>query len=77
MGKLLESLKSYFEETPQNIQDRDWEEIKGLNEYGPDVTEYAERVKAYFGLTPDFFPREMPILNKQEFETGDKYYLAA
>lgn len=35
--KLLESLKEYFKNTPQDKLDSDWEEVKYLNEIGPDV----------------------------------------
>jgi hypothetical protein len=51
MGSLLESLKKYFENTPQDILDNEWKEIEELNEIGPDVIEYAEYVKskAYHG----------------------------
>lgn len=45
MGKLLESLKKYFENTPKEVLDSDWERIKHLNEIGPDVIEYAKSVK--------------------------------
>ena len=40
MGKLLENLKRYFENTPQDILDKDWEDLKYLNNIGPDVEEY-------------------------------------
>lgn len=41
MGRFSESLKRYFEETPKEQLDADWEEIKHLNEIGPDVIEYC------------------------------------
>lgn len=48
MGNLFDSLKNYFENTPQDILENDWKEIEYLNEIGPDVIEYAEYVKTYF-----------------------------
>lgn len=45
MGNLLENLKKYFENTPQDILDKDWEDIKYLNDIGPDVEEYAKYIK--------------------------------
>lgn len=41
MGEFAEKLKKYFEETPQEQLDADWEKIKHLNEIGPDVEEYV------------------------------------
>ena len=45
MAGIYESLKAYFENTPKEQLNKDWEEIKHLNEIGPDVLEYAELVK--------------------------------
>lgn len=41
MGKLFEQLKEYFETTPKEQLDKDWEELKHWNEIGPDVTEFV------------------------------------
>lgn len=45
MGKLSDSLKEYFENTPQEQLDKDWEEIKPLNEIGPDALSYCEQIR--------------------------------
>lgn len=45
MGKLFESLKRYFENTPKEVLDSEWKKMKHLNEIGPDVIEYAKSVK--------------------------------
>ena len=50
MGNLFESLKKYFENTPKEILENDWKEIKHLNEIGPDVIEYAKFVREQFGI---------------------------
>ena len=49
MGNLFENLKNYFENTSQSILENDWKEIEYLNEIAPDVVEYLEYVKTYFG----------------------------
>ena len=40
---ICEALKKYFEETPKEQLDKDWEEIKYLNEIRPDVIDYYNR----------------------------------
>ncbi len=54
MGDLFESLKKYFENTPKEILDNDWKEIKYLNEIGPDVIEYAKFVKEQLGIAVSY-----------------------
>ncbi|MFC2440004.1 MAG: recombinase [Segatella maculosa] len=41
MGKLLEKLERYFENTPEELLEKDFGELAFLNEIGPDVLEYA------------------------------------
>ena len=48
MGKLLDSLNDYFENTPQEVLDSDFKEMAHLNDIGPDAIEYAESVKKHF-----------------------------
>lgn len=43
--KPSELLKKHFEETPQEELDKEWENIKVLNDIGPDVEEYAKFFK--------------------------------
>ena len=40
-----ELLKKHFEETPQKELDKEWKEIEPLNDIGPDVLEYADKIK--------------------------------
>lgn len=54
MGNLFESLKNYFENTPKEVLDNAWKEIKYLNEIGPDVIEYAKFVKEQFGIAVSY-----------------------
>ena len=42
MGVLLEDLKRYFETTPKDILDKEWDEKAYLDDIGPDVMEYIE-----------------------------------
>ena len=42
MSQLAESLREYFATTPKEQLDKDWEEIKPLNDIGPDVLETCE-----------------------------------
>ena len=78
MGKFAESLKKYFEETPQEMLDKEWEDIKPLNDIGPDVMEYGERVRMYYGLTMQNV-QHIPTthFSQDNFKIGNKYYLAA
>ncbi len=54
MGNLFESLKNYFENTPQEVLDNDWKEVECLNEIGPDVIEYAKFVKEQCGIAVQY-----------------------
>ena len=63
MGNLFESLKNYFENTPKEVLDNDWKEIKYLNEIGPDVIEYAKFVREKFGIAVSYSNSE------KKFET--------
>ena len=44
MGKLLEQLKEYFENTPKEVLEKEAKEWEYLNEIGHDVLEYAKLV---------------------------------
>lgn len=76
MGKLLDSLKNYFENTPQDVLDKDWKEIEPLNEIGPDVFEYAEFVKRNLGIAVSYpdISRKSDI-HKYEVSANDKNYI--
>ena len=45
MGQILESLKKHYADTPQEVLDKEWEELAYLNDIGPDVFEYAEEIE--------------------------------
>ncbi len=87
MGSLFESLKDYFENTPKEVLNNDWEKIEYLNDIGPDVIEYAEYVKELFDIDVLYSSSEknlnthkfdVPVVYGMERITVDsKYYLAA
>lgn len=53
MGKLLNQLKEYFENTPKEVLDKEVKEWEYLNEIGPDVLEYAKAVRGYINQEED------------------------
>lgn len=56
MENLVDSLREYFENTPQDQLDKDWAEIEYLNDIGPDALEYARYIKQISGdedMSPD------------------------
>lgn len=66
MASQIESLKTYFDETPQDILEKDWKEIEPLNAIGPDVLEYADYIKEYFGVN-------IPYSNSTEWGENHKF----
>lgn len=47
MDKLLEGLKDYFNNTPQEVLERDWKEIKPYNKIGFNINrDYINFVKS-------------------------------
>jgi hypothetical protein len=44
---LLQRLKEYFDNTPRDVIEKEWEELSYLNEIGPTVDEYLASVKKY------------------------------
>ena len=44
---ILQQLKKYFEETPRDVIEKEWNELSYLNKIGPTVEEYLESVKKY------------------------------
>lgn len=49
-GNLLDSLKDYFDKTPQDVLEKDFKELEYLNEIGPDAIAYVEYVKGNFDI---------------------------
>ena len=76
MGTLSEQLEKYFSDTPQDILDQDWKRIEPLNEIGPDVLTYAERVREYYA---NILPTQNSVIKQscEPFTPEQQYYLAA
>lgn len=47
MGKLLNQLKNYFENTPKEVLEKEAKKLDYLNKIGPDVLEYAKIIRGY------------------------------
>ena len=81
MGRLLDSLKTYFENTPKDVLRKDLDDLEYLNEMGPDVLEYADYVKEYFGQSFLLEDYNVPVYgdgqNSTEISPDSKYFLAA
>lgn len=75
MKSLSEILKEHFENTPKDILDKEWEELKFLNEFGPDVCDYVfsvfEMLKVY-NASFDIKDGKDAL-----YENDNEYYLAA
>lgn len=44
---LLQRLKEYFDNTPKDVLEKEWNELSYLNEIGPSIDEYLKWVKKY------------------------------
>lgn len=53
MGKLLNQLQQYFENTSKEVLEKESKEWEYLNEIGPDVLEYAKMVRGYINQDKD------------------------
>lgn len=49
---LVKGLKDYFENTPQEQLDKDFQELEVYNQIGPDALEYIEQVMNELNGTP-------------------------
>lgn len=74
MKSLVEILNDYFENTPKETQNKDWERLKVFNTFGPEVSMYVERVL-------NAFYQEIVKIDIQDSENSynsdNNYYLAA
>lgn len=84
MLSLLDELKYYFQSTPKEVLDKEWEEMKYLNDIGPDVIEYAESVRKYFGVEVSYCEKmeeckyDIPqSCANNEIDAETLYYMAA
>ena len=59
MNNLLEDLKKYFRDTPDEQIQKDWSESEKYDEIGPSVEEFIKETQSFFKLEQD------KLLNKQ------------
>lgn len=88
MGKLADSLREYFETTPKEQLDKDWEEIKPLNDIGPivvgdDDDQYDARIdklnriidemyEQYFSMSAQIHRAAKQAISNKIIELGKK-----
>ena len=63
MSELYYKLREYFENTPREQLDKDWEDVKDLNDIGPDVILYANYVRRLKERYNDKTVRDIFIIN--------------
>lgn len=63
MSELYDKLKEYFENTPREQLNKDWEDVKDLNDIGPDVILYANYVRHLKERYDDKLVRDIVIIN--------------
>ena len=63
MSELYYKLREYFENTPREQLDKDWEDVKELNDIGPDVILYANYVRHIKKHYDDKLVRDIVIIN--------------
>ena len=68
MKKVFESLKNYFENTPNEQIEKDWEELKKYNEIGPDIEEFLFVQKQFAKDMENQNNREMAENKEKERE---------
>lgn len=78
MGKLLDSLRDYFEHTPEDILKKDLEELEYLNEIGPDAIAYIENVREALEEMSLCSTFDRPTYSGEKYiDPQQQYYLAA
>lgn len=78
MGKLLDSLRDYFEHTPEDILKKDLEELEYLNEIGPDAITYIENVREALDEMSLCSTFDRPTYSGEKYiDPQQQYYLAA
>ena len=83
MGRLADSLREYFKTTPKEQLDKDWEEIKPLNDIGPivvadDDDQYVARMvldelyEQYFSDCAEIRRTSKQLISNKIIELGKK-----
>ena len=66
---LLEGLKEYFEQTPQDELNRDFERLEMFNQIGPDVMEYFKSIEQQKVIAT--MREEVPVLESSSLSEED------
>lgn len=66
---LLEGLKEYFEQTPQDELNRDFERLEIFNRIGPDVMEYFKSIEQQKVVAT--MREEVPVLESSSLSEAD------
>lgn len=78
MGKILDGLKKYYAETPEEILVHNAKKIDYLNEIGPDALEFVKQTRTYVSEVLRY--PEIYVLESSEdtaISPSQRYYLAA
>jgi hypothetical protein len=63
MSEMYDKLQEYFEKTPQEQLDKDWDDVKYLNDIGPYVILYDGYVRHLKERYDDKLVRDIVIIN--------------
>ncbi|MCC8114857.1 MAG: hypothetical protein LIP03_12880 [Bacteroidales bacterium] len=75
MGTLLQQLKDYFENTPQEVLDKEYDEIFSKYAYGVTVDEYLQELGRYFPLAFTYDNPNEVSFNIEKGILNDEYSL--
>lgn len=77
MEKFFERLKKYYEETPQEVLEKEWKKIFQSKNVGPDVEEYFFQLYEFILDNTSFLMQEGITEMQSSIEGENTYYLAA
>lgn len=69
MQKILDQLQEYFEETPQDILEKEWHEYNKYNSVGPTVNNFLNNVDNYYSKI-NSLPLPLESAPKPHFKYG-------
>lgn len=69
VSNLIEGLQEYFEQTPQDELNRDFERLEKYNEIGPDVMEYFKSIEQQKVVAT--MREEVPVLESSSLSESD------
>ena len=69
VSNLIEGLQEYFEQTPQDELNRDFERLEKFNQIGPDVMEYFKSIEQQKVVAT--MREEVPVLESSSLSEAD------